>query len=65
MDGCRRRGKAKEIPRVSTRFSQSVVNEEADAGGGTVEPVSRDQIPRRERGQGKYNFPCSADHEQD
>ena len=34
---------------------------------GTVEPVSRDQILRRERGgQGSnINFPCSADHEQD
>ena len=32
---------------------------------GTVEPVSRDQILRRERGQGNINFPCSADHEQD
>ena len=29
------------------------------------EPVSRDQIPRRERGQGTNNFLCSADHEQD
>ena len=32
---------------------------------GTVEPVSRDQILRRERGQGNINFPCSADHVQD
>ena len=32
---------------------------------GTTEPVSRDQILRRERGQGKTYFPCSADHEQD
>ena len=31
----------------------------------TAEPVSRHQILRRERGQGKNNFPCSADHEQD
>ena len=31
----------------------------------TAEPVSRDQILRRERGQGNINFPCSADHEQD
>ena len=29
---------------------------------GTVEPVSRGQIPRREWGQGKYHFSCSADH---
>ena len=32
---------------------------------GTAEPVSRDQILRHARGQGKINFPCSADHEQD
>ena len=32
---------------------------------GTAEHVSRDQILRRERGQGKMHFPCSADHEQD
>ena len=32
---------------------------------GTAEPVSRDQILRRERGQRKDHFPCSADHEQD
>ena len=32
---------------------------------GTVEPVSRDQILRRERGQGNIYFLCSADHVQD
>ena len=32
---------------------------------GTPKPVSRNQILRRERGQGNINFPCSADHEQD
>ena len=31
---------------------------------GTAEPVSRDQILRCERGQGKKKS-CSADHEQD
>ena len=31
---------------------------------GTAKPVSRDQILRRERGQGKNRFPCT-DHEQD
>ena len=31
----------------------------------TAEPVSRDQILRRERVQGNVPFPCSADHEQD
>ena len=30
-----------------------------------VEPVTRDKILRRERGQGNRYFPCSADHEQD
>ena len=34
-------------------------------GRTTAEPVSRDQILRRERGQGHFNVPCSADHEQD
>ena len=33
---------------------------------GTAEPVLRDQILRRERGQRNIHFPCSAaDHEQD
>ena len=32
---------------------------------GTAEPVSRDQILRRERGQANIHFLCSADHEQD
>ena len=32
---------------------------------GTAEPNSRDQTLRRQRGQGKSRFPCSADHEQD
>ena len=32
---------------------------------GTAEPVSREQILRRERGQGKIHFLCSADHVQD
>ena len=32
---------------------------------GMVEPKSRDQTLRRERGQGKFRFPCSADHKQD
>ena len=31
----------------------------------TTEPVSRDQILTRERGQGNIHFPCSADHEKD
>ena len=35
------------------------------ARDGTVEPVSRDQILRYERRQGKNGLPCLADHEQD
>ena len=35
------------------------------ARDGTAEPVLRDQILRRERGQGNIHFPRSADHEQD
>ena len=31
---------------------------------GAVEPVSRAQLHRRERGQGNIYFPCSANHEQ-
>ena len=31
---------------------------------GTTEPVSEDQILRRERGQENTSFPCSADHVQ-
>ena len=32
---------------------------------GTAEPVTLDQIFRRERGQGNIHFFCSADHVQD
>ena len=32
---------------------------------GTTEPASRDQLLRRERGQGNVHSSCSADHEQD
>ena len=31
---------------------------------GTAEPVSRDQILRHERGQGKIHISCSVDHVQ-
>ena len=34
------------------------------ARDGTAEPISRDRILRRVRGQGNMHFPCSADHEQ-
>ena len=51
------------IPQVSTRFSLSmeISRLTRDEIG---EPVSRDQIIRRERGQGNVDFPCLADHEQ-
>ena len=35
------------------------------ARDGMAEPVSRDQILRRVRGQGNIHFRCSADHKQD
>ena len=40
-------------------------DEQAGAGWDYAGPVSRDQILRRERGQGNINFTCSADNEQD
>ena len=53
------------IPQISTRFSLSMEMSRL-AGEGTVEPVSRRQIFRREqRGQGSVHFSCSADHVQD
>ena len=45
-------------PRLSVEMSRLT-------RAGTAEPVSRDQILRRERGQGNIYFPYSADHEQD
>ena len=35
------------------------------ARDGTAEPVSRDQILRRQRGKGNIHFTCPADHEHD
>ena len=52
------------IPWVSTRFSLSMEMSRLTRDG-TAEPVSRDQILRRERGQRNIHFPWSADHEQD
>ena len=49
---------------VSTRFSLSMEMSKLMRDG-TAEPVSRDQILRRERGQGNIHFPCSADNVQD
>ena len=49
---------------ISTRFSLSM-NMCRLTLDEIVEPVSRDQILRRERGTGNIHFPCSADHVQD
>ena len=48
----------------NTRFSLSIKMSRLTRDG-TTKPVSRDQILRRERGQGNINFPFSVDHEQD
>ena len=49
---------------VSTpKFVLSASNDWADVGR-DAEPVTRDQILRRERGQRKTLFFCSIDHEQ-
>ena len=37
-------------------------NEQADAGRDGRTRLARDQILRREQGQGNIHFPCSADH---
>ena len=49
---------------VSTRFSLSMEMSRLTRDR-TAEPLSRDQILRRERGQGNIHFPCPADHDQD
>ena len=53
---------------ISKRFIKPPlihIESSLDRLDGTVEPISRDQILRREHGQRNINFPCSADHEQD
>ena len=57
-----RRG-TREESRISSRFSLSMEMSRLMRDG-TAEPVSRDQILRRERGQTIIHFPCSAEHEQ-
>ena len=49
---------------VSTRFSLSMELSRLTRDE-TAEPVSRDQILRRKRGQENIHFSCSADHDQD
>ena len=50
---------------MSTIVSQSMDMMSRLTRDGTAETVSRDQILRRERGQGKVHFLCSAEHVQD
>ena len=52
------------IPSVRTRFGLSMEMSRLIRVG-TAESFSRDQVFRRERGQGNIHFPCPADHEQD
>ena len=47
-----------KVPAISMEMSRLTRD-------GTAEPVSRDQILTRERGQGNIIFVCSTDHEQD
>ena len=51
------------IPYVRTRFSLSMEMSRLMQDR-TAEPVLRDKILRRERGQGNIRFPCSADHDE-
>ena len=57
---------AAEIGRnpVSTRFSLSMENEQADTGRGGRTRLARPNAQAR-TGQGKKYFPCLADHVQD
>ena len=55
---------AAELGRNPIKFSLSIEMGRLTRVG-TAEPVSRDQILRRERGQRNTISPCSADHEQD
>ena len=58
MDG-RLRG-TREEPRKQVLDSAWSVEMSKLTRDGTAEPVSRDQIPRRERRQGIIHFHCSA-----
>ena len=60
----RRRGKREESRKQASESSLSMEMSRL-VWDGTTEPVSRDQILRRERGKGNIHFPCPADHEQD
>ena len=58
---------AAEIARnlVSKHQIQLKYGEEQADAGRDCEPVLRNQMPWRERGQGNIYFPCSTDHKQD
>ena len=49
---------------MSTRFSLSMENEQADTGRNGRTRLARPNSQARTRTE-KYDFPCSADHEQD
>ena len=51
MDAARKSG---GIPRVSTRFSLSMENEQADAGRDTAEPYLARPNSQARRGTGEY-----------
>ena len=66
--GKERKGKRREGVRNYSININIIIISSSESGltrDGTAEPASRYQILRRERGQGKYCFPNSADHEQD
>ena len=61
MDAVAEIGRIPEVTRFSLSMEMSKLTRD-----GTAEPVSRDLILRRKRGQGNIIFTCcSADHEQD
>ena len=60
-----RSGKGKWSPVSKHQNSGWVWRTSGLTRDGTTEPNSRDKTLRRERGQGKFRFPCSADHKQD
>ena len=62
MDATAELGRNPPVP--SARFSLNMDISRL-ARDGIAEPVLRDQIIRREQGQGNIHFSCSADHEQD
>ena len=55
-------GERNPVGKVQIQTERSISRLTRD---GTAEPVSRGQILRRKRLQGKMHFPCSADHKQD